>query len=252
MEKINLSDIELSKQDIEKNLLLPTSTSCDLAYLCGIIVGDGSISERPDKKEYSLKIVGNPRDEQSLYHQVIGPKFRKIFGFTPKIGFMDTKTTYGFIIYSKALFIFLTKKISLISGRKDQRLGIPNVFQNNDKLIVLFLQGLFDTDGCISFKKKYKATPYYPVITLASSSEKLIREVSTILKDKGFKIAELYNYKNTDSRTKYGFTTINRIDINGFKNLDLWLKKINFSSPKHIEKIKRYYKSGCSTKLQPL
>ena len=144
--------IELSKHDVLKKLKLPNNLSSDLAYLCGILVGDGSIYNRENKNEYVIKCVGNPLDEKELYYQVIGPKFKKIFGFMPRIGYYDSRTTFGFTIYSKTLFLYLTNVIGLLHGKKDERLRIPEIIKYNKKLLVPFIRGLFDTDGCIFAK----------------------------------------------------------------------------------------------------
>jgi len=56
------------------------------------------------------------------------------------------------------------------------------------------------------------------------------------------KIVEIYNYKKKDVRVELGYTVISRIEINGKNNSRLWIEKIGFSSPKHLEKIKKYWK----------
>ena len=239
--EFDLSDIKFSKPDVLKGLRLPNNPSPKLAYLCGILTGDGSIYERKDKKDYVLKCVGNPKDEQELYYEVIGPYFKEVFGFIPNIRLQDTDTTFGFVVLSKGLLHFLTDKIGLVKGRKDEMLGIPEIFKKDKHLLIHFIRGLFDTDGCMCFKRRYRSNPYYPVISLSSSSEKLIKEVAQELKEIGFKVAELYNYKIFDSRFKNGFSHINRAELNGFNNLKLWISSINFSSPKHLNKIKMYY-----------
>lgn len=241
--EFDLSDIKFSENDISKGLKLPNFPSQKLAYLCGIFTGDGSIYERKDKRDYALKCVGNPKDEQELYYEVIGPYFKEVFGFMPKIRLQDTNTTFGFMVLSKGLLPFLTEKIGLMKGKKDERLGIPEIFKKDKELIIHFIRGLFDTDGCMCFKKRYRNYPYYPVISVSSFSEKLIREVSIELKKIGFKVVEIYNYKVIDSRLKNGFNLINRVELNGFENLMLWRSKIDFYSPKHLNKIKKYYEN---------
>lgn len=234
-------DIQLSKKDLEKGLTLPNEMSTDLSYLCGILIGDGSISMRLEKNEYVIKCVGNPRDEKELYHKVIGPRFNKVFGLSLNLKYMDSNSTYGFRIHSKSLFRFFTEVMGLNYGRKDQSLNIPNKIKENQDLMIFFIRGLFDTDGCISFKKRYKDNPYYPVITLNSQSKLLIKEISHELKNMGFKIVEIYEYKVKDYRNKEGFTIINRVELNGKENLRLWRSKIKFDSPKHLNKIKEYW-----------
>lgn len=230
--------MNLSKYDIKRKIILPKKITEDLAYICGVIAGDGSINYRIKKKEYSLKIVGNPKDEKEFYNKIISLKFEKIFGVFPHIKYHDNNTTYGFSIYSKTICTYLTEIIELPSGVKYPNLKIPKVFYEKEELLIAFIRGVFDTDGCISFKKKYKSEPYYPVISLASKSKFFIREIAEVLKFLNFKIVEIYDYIISDHRIKQGFTIINKIEINGHINLDLWLKKIDFYSPKHLEKIK--------------
>jgi len=225
----------------KKVVLIPKKESINLAYLCGVFAGDGSIGIRKKKYEYSLKCVGNPKDEKPFYKEIIGPLFQAVFGILPNIKSYDSGTTFGFIIYSKALILYLNQCIGLPVGKKYDSLCIPKKILDNDKLLINFVRGLFDTDGCISFKKKYKAIPYYPVISFSSKSEKFVREIADVLKNKGFKIVEIYNYKIKDIRFKKGYNLISRIELNGMKNLCLWLNEINFYNPKHNEKINSYY-----------
>jgi DNA-binding transcriptional regulator WhiA len=221
-------------------IIIPKMISEDLAYLCGVFAGDGSINFREKKNEYSLKCVGNPKDEKEFYLEVIDQKFKNVFGLSLNMKLHDSETTYGFSIYSKDLYYFLTEKIDLPSGLKYDKLAIPEIFLKEKRLTLAFVRGVFDTDGCISFKKRYRDYPYYPVISLSSKSSKFIIEISNVLKNLGFKPVLTLNYKLEDFRVKNEFTIISRLELNGKKNLELWLDKMGFLSPKHLSKIKRY------------
>ena len=61
--EFDLSDIKFSQPDVLKGLKLPNNPSPQLAYLCGILTGDGSIFERKSKNDYGLKCVGNPKNK---------------------------------------------------------------------------------------------------------------------------------------------------------------------------------------------
>ncbi len=217
---------------------IPLEISENLAYLCGVFAGDGSLNYRESKKEYMLKCVGNPKDEKEFYHEVIGPLLQNVFNYCPKMRHYDSNTTFGFVIYSKALFTFLTQQIGLPFGKKYDALKIPTVFRNNQKLVVAFIRGVFDTDGCICFKRKYRKIPYYPVISISSKSKVFILEISDILRRFGFKLYLALDYKVKDPRFQIGYTIINRIELNGEENLALWQNSIGFFSPKHLAKIK--------------
>jgi len=236
--------ITLSSVDKKKGLFLPRHYSSDLAYLCGVFCGDGNITYRPAKHEYSLKCVGNPLDEKTFYYDVVSPKFTQVFGYEPQPRLHDSGTTFGFRIYSKALFQYLTGVIGLPSGPKYGKLHIPDSFGFHLPLVLSFIRGVADTDGCISFKKKYKSFPYYPVITIPSKDARFIKEISQILTQLGFRYYEVYDYKVKDHRIRSGYTLISKIELNGLDNLELWNKLIGFSSPKHLKKIEMFGKNS--------
>lgn len=218
----------------------PKILTDDLAYLCGVLAGDGSISFRESKGTYQLKCVGNPKNEKLFYFNILRPKFKRVFGFIPKIRYHDSKTTFGFVVYSKILINYLIEFIGLPKGRKYDSLRIPEIFLNNRELLINFIRGVFDTDGCITFKRRYKDYPYYPVISIASRSELFVKDMTNVLKKIGLKVVEIYNYKKKDDRVKLGYTIVSRIEINGKANLDFWMKNIGFLSPKHLKKINKY------------
>ena len=66
--------IRLTHQEKAKGLVLPKKYSSELAYLCGVLAGDGSISYRKNKHEYMIKCVGNPKDEKIYYNGKTTPK----------------------------------------------------------------------------------------------------------------------------------------------------------------------------------
>lgn len=226
----------------KEKIILPKKLSSDLAYLCGVLAGDGGLYFRKEKYEYFLKCVGNPADEKVFYKKVIKPKFKKIFKYSIKTRYLDQRTTFGFTIYSKKLIKYLSESIGLPIGWKYNKLKIPEIFKKKKVWLKNFVMGIFDTDGCICFKRRYRDYPYYPVISISSKSKMLIKDLSSVLKRLHFKLVESYDYKKLDTRAKAGFTIINRIDLNGKNNFILWMKTIGFSSPKHLAKIRKFWK----------
>ena len=100
-----------------KKIKLPELNS-KLAYFCGVLAGDGNISFRDSRKEYVVRCRGNPKDEQNFYHKIISPLIKELFDIDVDLKKFDKGSTYGFNIYSKQLFTFLTKTIGLPHGKK--------------------------------------------------------------------------------------------------------------------------------------
>lgn len=220
-----------------KPITIPSLLDPRLAYFCGVMAGDGNLY-CGKKSEYQINCSGNPADEVEYYHSVIGPLFYSLFGFNVKLKMMDT--TYGFSTGSRTLFEFLTKNVRLPAGPKHPSLHIPKIF-SNDFLITNFIRGVFDTDGCMCFKKKYRSVPYYPVISCSSRTDIFIHEIADFLKSKGFRVYEFYNYKYKDDRVEGGYTIKSGVHLNGRYNFRKWMQLVGFSNPKHLKKIEEYW-----------
>lgn len=239
--KLNFpSKIELSKRDKEKGLILPEEMTEDLAYLCGVLAGDGNINVRKEKYDFAIKCVGNPKDEIEFYDHVIKEKFYKVFGAEIKPKLHDKGTTYGFSFWSTSLVRFLNEEIGLPIGSKYEKLKIPYVFKSDKKLSAAFIRGLADTDFCLTFKKMRKAIPYYPVIVGVSKSEPFMKEIMNHLKDLGFSVC-FENRREFDKRVNKNVFT-SKIYLNGEKQLALWMSEIGFEHPKNLKKFNSHTK----------
>lgn len=235
--RLDLRNIQQSENDRKREIVLPSEVTEDLAYLCGILAGDGYLAPEEDKKhKYNLICCGHPVDEKEFYIQIICPLFYKLFNINPKLKSCSDGTIrihFG----SKAIHSLLTQVIGLPKGKKYLSLKIPDVFLSDKKFTISFIRGVFDTDGCISFKKRGRDYPYYPVICLSQKSRKFVEEISEVLKSLGFRFSKPYHYKVKDERFKKGYSIINRIELLGEYNLSLWMQTIGFFSPKHLSKI---------------
>lgn len=211
-----------------------------LAYFCGFILGDGSIYIRKEKHDYCIKAVGNPKDEKAYYDRILQPLIKELFDITIKMKAYDKNTTYGFQISSKQLVEFLTEEIGLPTAPKYENLHLPKAFYQDEKLIRACIRGIFDTDGCICFKKRSATSDAYPVISITSKSSALISQINAILEGLQLKGVQLINYELRDTRLKRGFNNISRIEINGRKNLKRWTNSIGTWHPKHRRKIEKH------------
>src|SRR3989344_223348 len=236
--------IEFSQYDKSRMVKIPNIITEDLAYLCGVLAGDGNINFNNNKGDYHVSCIGNPKDEKEYYNEIIVPLFKKMFNLDLKARYHDGNTTYGIRFGSKAISGFLVSKIGLPNGKKHNKLKIPNVFKNK-KFINNFIQGLADTDFDLCLKKKRKhGRPSYPVIAASFSTRKFIIELGELFNELGFSPVMDLDRKQLDIRFKKGHQRIYRFELNGHKKLLRWIEIIGFRHPKMHKRINVWYKEN--------
>lgn len=248
---LDISGIEFSAKDRKKKVRLPAVLDEDLAEDIGAYLGDGCINiyKRPFALETHFSCRGHPIDDKQWYDERLIPLKKKLFGIE-LIGRHTSDGTYGIKFGSKAIIGFYRKAIGLKLGRK-QGIALPRVIMRADQRIQFAcLRGLFDTDGTITFKKKYRDRHYYPRISLTSASERLIQDVDSILKNASFTTA-FSGSLVYDPRSGKAYW-IYRLDLNGRLNLEKWISLIGFNNFKHQSKYLVWKKYGfCSPHLTP-
>lgn len=217
---LNISKISYSRYDTEKGIKLPSKITPELAEEIGMQFGDGFLSS----KRYDYRLKGNPYDEKEYYLNYIKPLFKKLYNLD--INLKEYNKSYGFEVSSKALWEFKTKVLNIKTSPKYE-IRIPEALKvNNKEILTAFIRGLFDTDGCVSFKTKYGYEKYYPSIEIALTSKKLIKEVAEIIKMFGFNPSVCFN-------ERYG-----RICIYGISAFKRYEELIGWSSQKNLNKVK--------------
>ncbi len=211
---------------------IPSKTSLDLAYLCGVLAGDGSINVREEKHDYEIKCVGNPENEQNFYYNIICPLFKDLFGLPLQPSYFDNNTTFGIRLWSKQLVQYLVEEIGLPQGKKYDKLKIPPLFYKNKELTRSFIAGVIDTDFCLSVGKRN-----YPRLRGVSKSESFINEIRQFLISDGFFVAK-HKRAYYDPRVKKVVTTY-EICLSGREQFELWLEKIGTRHIRYFEKIKK-------------
>ncbi len=148
------------------------------AELLGAFAGDGWMSK--GNSGISLFLTGNPNNEKNYYDNRISFLFNKVFHISVHPRDFYYWGTYGVCVGKKSVtneFIF----VGMIVGKKAHKVTVPSSIVSNPKLYTSFIRGLFDTDGCISFKKSYnknaskwqKTVRHKPIITFVTVSKKL-------------------------------------------------------------------------------
>lgn len=144
---LNTTELINYIKNIKNDVVLPRILDENLAEEIGIHIGDGTLVE--SRNYYSLR--GYSIDEYEYYLNHVSKLIENVYGFKPKI--FKRKNVCGFEKYSKLIFDFKTKIISLSHGKKSHIIDIPNIIKNtyNEKLISLCIRGILDSDGCIWF-----------------------------------------------------------------------------------------------------
>lgn len=240
---LDLSQVKFSRRDFIRKVKLPTTFSPTLSELIGIHIGDGSITDAfKDNVHTLIEYCGDSSDDFEYYKIYVSSLIEKLFGIKPL--FQDYETWFKLVINSKAIFNFYTKTIGLPIGKKAKTITTPEIILNNSKRVVTrFLRGLIDTDGSLTFKKKYKKRHYYPVLKLSLASKELIKQVNSLLTSLGFTTCLCFDVKRFDIRINKT-TIIHEIYLYGNKNLRKWIRMIGFKNPKHLTKYLIWKKYG--------
>lgn len=142
----NILDIAYKKMKFasvgNKKCLLPKIMTKDLAYLLGAINGDGYVHKNG-------RYITLATD--SKYHiKIINLLFKKIFAID---GYITDNNTYHKIeIGSRPVHSFISLFCPV--GKKTGHLRVPEEVKIKKELLLSYLSGLFDTDGCIGYNKK--------------------------------------------------------------------------------------------------
>lgn len=246
MINLDLKNVQFSKNDLARGIVLPKKLDEDLAYLSGFLAGDGTFYAKPNKYGYFIGCYGNLKDEKQFYDEVIVPFFRKLFNITVIPKSLDQETTYEIKIKSKAIWHFFTKIIEFPSGKKCDKIKIPNIFKQSDNLIKSFIQGFADADFCFTLKRRYKKEFYYPCIEGESASKEMINDIAFYLYKFGFKFTKCKVVRFDKRVNKFEITY--RIDLNGYLQLFMWMMIIGFRNFKYIRKFEEWRKNNSSNK----
>ncbi len=196
-----------------KPIILPKFYSEELAYLTGVIMGDGHVSKRLEIR------IAEETEEHSDYlvDLVYG-----IFGYRPlKIPVGN----YNLILISSApIHFFFTKVIGLPEGKKKYKELIPDFVRLNSDFKLNFLRGLFDSDGGVTISKNKRS------VLLSCSNEVFLRELKSLMGEFGvnFNLYKSGNRKGFELRTFKQSNIKNFVETIGFKHP---VKKQRLSAP---------------------
>lgn len=138
---------EFGLRRIRTIIKLPRFMSPDLAYLAGVIMGDGYVIANGN-------MVGIVNGDEEYLRNSVAPLFRKLFNFEVCIRRDPRKNhTYFLEAHSRVIVSFLISVFGFKRGKKVPI--IPSIFKNYPRNILMeFIAGFFDTDGAVSIKAR--------------------------------------------------------------------------------------------------
>ncbi|RKY57589.1 MAG: DNA mismatch repair protein MutS [Candidatus Latescibacterota bacterium] len=172
-------------RDARKRYKLPRKLDEDLAYVLGLLVGDGTLTYRNSV----YLCTGDPFIAEEFKRIV-----RKLFGYEVKC----KANGVDYFITSRQIRVFL-ENLGLGYVRAHEKSVPKSVMRAPKHIVKAFLQGLFDTDGFVENR--------YGNVRLSTSSPRLAKEVQLLLLNLGI-IASLH-VKKTSARPSY------RLSIDG-------------------------------------
>ena len=212
-----------------ESFTMPSNLTSELAYLCGVINGDGSLTR------YVLNII-----DYSLAHiRQLRERFSRLFGQTGRIQ-QQSKTSPALIItnlWVVRLFSFLTGQP--IGGKKYAALREPLLFRD-EPLRSFYWSGVMDADGsyarrnvtltsvskafvsdfvsyleslAISPKTTYRNDGTYQVYIPRQFHARLKSQLISFHPEKRLQFYQLYKGRSKNSKKGYFFTDFNRVTL---------------------------------------
>lgn len=233
--ELDLTNIEFSKRDIEKEIIIPTELTEELAEDIGIHIGDGSMYKcNKEKTGYELFYSCCSREEIYLKHII---DLKKRLYNLKKFRVRKINNELRLFFNSKVMAIFYNKVLGFPFGSKCKTVDIPDIIKNcKDKRIIIgCIRGILDTDFGLSAKHRYGRI--YPVLEGSFASKPLVLSLSNLFDRLGLRYNLSLDCSKFDKRTNKVYTA-NKITISGYKRINQFFNTINSNNPRYSKKLK--------------
>ena len=220
--------------------MLGKQISKEVAEIAGIFTADGCLQPK------YLCIWGHISEDKPYFDLTLKKLFKKAFKLDINVHEKRSNSVYGFYLCDKKVINYFKNYLGFPIGSKTYTVRVPAKIRNSNskKVITSFIRGFCDGDGCLSFDKRrgnysniLKVLHTYPRIQLKSVSQRLIEDISRMLKFLGIKHS-LYRIRSNKLSERDSFN----IQILGKENLQKWIKIIGFSNPVHQTKYEIFKK----------
>ncbi|MEM3408100.1 MAG: LAGLIDADG family homing endonuclease [Candidatus Micrarchaeia archaeon] len=234
-----MSDVEICNEIDEvfvrygQNLKLPKFINPDIAYLAGLIAGDGNIYfEKNDKNSAQVRF-------HSTDHKLLMEASRIIkenFGLNTHLS--ESSDRIPSICVSSVVIAELLEKLGVPSGEKSHKIDIPPLLvSSGEECVKSFIRGLFDTDGYVSDSKVGS-----PSIGFTTTSKELAQKMILVLEWWGI-VAKVRIRNKIGQKTRINNRTVEtkklqyQLEIRGIENLKQFRDEIGFFRNDKKEKL---------------
>lgn len=212
-----------------KQIKLPKNLDYNLAYLLGVIIGDGHLAD-PNKSYDKFTTYNSELRITDGYKETfisLSRIFEELFDYKPKIYSEKSKIGkefYRFVIRSKPLHRFLMKVCGIPTGKKFDKVDILSIIKNSPlEIQKAFITGFFDADGCIRL-----AQGKYPEVSISQLNPRILYSIINVSKRIGIKWNGPYR---TDCQRNHSST----IKISNRENVERFLNSFPSFNPIKIK-----------------
>lgn len=211
--QINKQEKWISCRYSWRKVRFPNKLKPELAYIVGIILGDGSLAGNSSNKTGNWNISGffDNKEHQKYFDQLIN----KELGFYPK-NFSPIENYEISYFCSKAAHYFLRTFFDIPNSFKSGIIKTPKIIKDAPMNIQkAFIQGLFDSDGTFTCNE----------IRYSTTSKTMIDQVKSFLDNQ-----EIKSYIGKWQK-KGGYQLLYTIYIKSKKGKQEYYNKIGFEHP---------------------
>ncbi|MFH1977756.1 MAG: LAGLIDADG family homing endonuclease [Candidatus Aenigmatarchaeota archaeon] len=142
-----LKDKNILRLRSSKHRIIIPNIDENLAYLYGVICGDGCLNTPTKNKRGSYRFRVSISIQSINYVKTISQLIKNLFNLDTTQVF--DKTKYALYINSGIVFSYFNL-LGVPVGKKYFKMKIPKEIKQDKKLFLQFLAGLIDTDGSVS------------------------------------------------------------------------------------------------------
>lgn len=175
---------------LPKFLIIPEKMTANIAYLLGVLYGDGFMFSHVASKHYIIGLYVKDSDFISIFRELLNKEFgikkRKIRTRLSK--YKTHRIMFEYRIYSKQLTEYFQPFMNDISWLNDSSADIKTSF----------LRGFFDSEGCVYFNLKLRIWH----VDITNTDLELLKMCESLLNNLNIKTCKIVIKKKASFKNK--------------------------------------------------